>query len=170
MENTNRASAWAFSLWFALAAAASVVFLATTNQLCQDFAVVPLLWIVPMSIYLLPFILCFEHPRWYARNWFHGAFVLSLCAGVLRSFRRSPRQYFHSSWHLPDSSLRSVHGLPRRTRSRQTGRSLFDRLLPRGCRRRCPRWHFLPACLRRACSPDFGNTNSDCLCRRFCCC
>ena len=86
MENTNRPSVWAFSLWFALAAAASIVFLATTNQLCQDVAVVPLLWIVPLGIYLLSFILCFEHPRWYARHWFHGGFVLCLCAACFVLF------------------------------------------------------------------------------------
>lgn len=86
MENTNRPGVRAFLLWFALAAVASVVFLATTNQLCQDLAVVPLLWIVPLGIYLLSFILCFEHPRWYARNWFHGAFVLSLCAACFVLF------------------------------------------------------------------------------------
>jgi len=71
---------WNFSLWFTLAATASVLFLATTNQLCQDIAVIPLLWILPLAIYLLSFILCFEHPRWYARNGFHGAFPLALCA------------------------------------------------------------------------------------------
>jgi hypothetical protein len=67
------------ALWFALAATASVVFLAATNQLCQDIAVVPLLWILPLAIYLLSFILCFEHPRWYARERFHVAFPLALC-------------------------------------------------------------------------------------------
>jgi len=79
-ENTNLPDIWNFSLWFALAATASVVFLATTNQLCQDIAVIPLLWILPLAIYLLSFILCFEHPRWYARNWFHATFPLALCA------------------------------------------------------------------------------------------
>jgi hypothetical protein len=69
-----------YLLWFALAASASVIFLATTNQLCQDVAVVPLLWILPLGIYLLSFILCFEHPRWYVRNWFQAAFALSLSA------------------------------------------------------------------------------------------
>jgi len=78
--STGPPSAANFALWFALAATASVVFLATTNQLCQDIAVVPLLWIPPLAIYLLSFILCFEHPRWYARNWFHATFPLALCA------------------------------------------------------------------------------------------
>jgi hypothetical protein len=72
-------TAASLALWFALAATASVVFLAATNQLCQDIAVVPLLWILPLAIYLLSFIFCFEHPRWYAREWFHVAFPLALC-------------------------------------------------------------------------------------------
>jgi hypothetical protein len=71
---------WSRFLWFALSACASVVFLATTNQVCQDVAVVPLLWILPLGIYLLSFILCFEHPRWYRRTWFHAAFGLALFA------------------------------------------------------------------------------------------
>jgi len=37
-------------LWLALAAAASILFLATTNQICQDVAVVPFLWVLPLSI------------------------------------------------------------------------------------------------------------------------
>jgi hypothetical protein len=69
-------------LWFVLSACASVTFLATTNQVCQDIAVIPLLWILPLSIYLLSFILCFEHPRWYARNWFHATFGLALFAAT----------------------------------------------------------------------------------------
>src|SRR5262249_18942046 len=72
-------TAASLALWFALAATASIVFLAATNQLCQDIAVVPLLWVLPLAIYLLSFILCFEHPRWYAREWFLVAFPLALC-------------------------------------------------------------------------------------------
>ncbi len=79
-ERTNPPRMATFALWFALAATASVLFLATTNQLCQDVAVVPLLWILPLGIYLLSFILCFAHPRWYARNWFHGTFLLAVFA------------------------------------------------------------------------------------------
>jgi hypothetical protein len=73
-------------LWFAFSASASAFFLATTNQLCQDVAVVPLLWVLPLSVYLLSFILCFEHPRWYARNFFHILFALSLCCACFVLF------------------------------------------------------------------------------------
>jgi hypothetical protein len=52
--------------------------LATTNQLCQEVAVVPFLWILPLSLYLLTFIICFDRPRWYDRRWAGPALVLSL--------------------------------------------------------------------------------------------
>ncbi|MCB0344378.1 MAG: fused MFS/spermidine synthase [Bdellovibrionales bacterium] len=57
-------------LWFALAACGSVLLLAITNHVCQDVAVVPFLWIAPLSIYLLTFIFCFESDWWYRRRLF----------------------------------------------------------------------------------------------------
>ena len=53
--------------WLALPACASALLLATTNKLCQDVAVIPFLWVLPLAIYLLTFILCFDNPRWYSR-------------------------------------------------------------------------------------------------------
>ena len=81
-----------YLLWGSLSACASILFLATTNQICQDIGVVPLLWIVPLGIYLLTFAICFEHDRWYSRKWFHPLFGLAIWAacfvlydGALRS-------------------------------------------------------------------------------------
>ncbi|HZT29640.1 MAG TPA: fused MFS/spermidine synthase [Bryobacteraceae bacterium] len=54
-------------LWMALAACASVLLLAVTTFLTQDVAAVPFLWILPLSVYLLSFILCFEAPQSYTR-------------------------------------------------------------------------------------------------------
>src|SRR6266853_564893 len=56
------------SVWIVLAACASFLLLATTNHLCQNIAVVPFLWILPLSLYRLSFILCFDHERWYQRK------------------------------------------------------------------------------------------------------
>jgi hypothetical protein len=47
-------------LWLALAACGSVMLLATTNQLCQEVAVVPLLWVLPLVVYLGTFIVTFS--------------------------------------------------------------------------------------------------------------
>jgi len=52
-------------LWLLLPAFGSFMLLATTNHVCQDVAVVPFLWVVPLSVYLLSFIVAFDHPRWY---------------------------------------------------------------------------------------------------------
>ena len=45
--------------------------LATTNLLCQEITSIPLLWVLPLALYLLSFVLCFDHPRWYRRELFH---------------------------------------------------------------------------------------------------
>ena len=63
-------------LWVSLAACASLMFLATTNQLCQDVAVVPLLWVLPLSLYLLSLVICFDRTKWYSRGVFHPALGL----------------------------------------------------------------------------------------------
>jgi hypothetical protein len=46
--------------------------------MCQDLAVVPLLWILPLAIYLLSFILCFQHERLYWRPLFLGGLAASI--------------------------------------------------------------------------------------------
>ncbi|MFO1476623.1 MAG: fused MFS/spermidine synthase [Verrucomicrobiota bacterium] len=54
-------------LWLALPMCASVLLLATTNKICQEVAVIPFLWVLPLSLYLLTFIISFDSPRWYQR-------------------------------------------------------------------------------------------------------
>ncbi len=65
-------------LWVALPCLASVALLAVTNHLSQDVAAVPFLWVIPLSLYLLSFIICFEHDRWYQRWFFAPAALLSV--------------------------------------------------------------------------------------------
>jgi len=71
-------------MWFALAASASTMLLAITNFICQEVAVVPLLWVLPLAVYLLSFIICFEYPRWYKPGLFH--FVFGTAALLLVCF------------------------------------------------------------------------------------
>jgi spermidine synthase len=52
-------------LWIALAACAATLWPAVSNHLSQEVAAIPLLWVEPLSIYLLSFILCFEGRGWY---------------------------------------------------------------------------------------------------------
>lgn len=59
---------WAsYLLWIGLPALASFMLVAGTNHLCQDVASVPFLWVMPLSLYLISFIICFDHERWYQR-------------------------------------------------------------------------------------------------------
>lgn len=59
-------------VWLGLAASGSLLLLATTNQVCQDVAVVPFLWVVPLAAYLLTFIISFDKHAWYSRRRFLG--------------------------------------------------------------------------------------------------
>lgn len=58
-------------LWTLLAAGPSLLLLAVTNHLTQDVASFPFLWIVPLALYLLTFILCFDARGWYQRRVFY---------------------------------------------------------------------------------------------------
>jgi hypothetical protein len=79
------------ALWLALPALASTCLLATTNHVCQDVAVIPFLWVVPLALYLLTFIIAFDHPRWYRRRGFAAtAVALIFLAGTLGMWPLEP--------------------------------------------------------------------------------
>ena len=67
-----------YLLWIAFSACSSTILLATTNLLCQDLAVIPLLWVLPLSLYLLSFIFTFDSNRWYQRGGFWPLYFLFL--------------------------------------------------------------------------------------------
>jgi len=70
-------------LWFGLSACGSILLLATTNQMTQEVAVVPLLWMLPLAIYLLSFILCFDSRSRYSRSVFLAALLPALVFATL---------------------------------------------------------------------------------------
>ena len=84
------------ALWCALAATSSVLLLAVTNHITQNIAAVPLLWILPLSLYLLSFILCFDGKGWYYRETIFA--MLAAALGVM-------------GWTLADPSLTHMLGL-----------------------------------------------------------
>lgn len=47
-------------IWLLFAAMGAFMLLAVTNHVTHDLAPVPFLWILPLALYLLSFILCFE--------------------------------------------------------------------------------------------------------------
>ena len=69
-------------LWIVLPMVASVLLLATTNKLCQEVAVIPFLWVLPLALYLLTFIVCFDHARWYHRGVFTALLVVGMAVAA----------------------------------------------------------------------------------------
>ncbi len=78
--------------WFALAACGSMLLLAVTNHISENIAAVPLLWILPLAVYLLTFILAFSMERFYNRGvWMRflalAIFLLAYAIYDIRSIR-----------------------------------------------------------------------------------
>jgi len=75
-------------LWAGLACCASVLLLAFTGYMSLNIAAIPLLWVLPLALYLLSFVLCFEASGWY-RRWLFlpllGAGLAAVCASLSRS-------------------------------------------------------------------------------------
>ena len=65
--STERPSGGQLLLWVSLAACASSLLVSITNHMSQNVAPIPLLWVVPLAIYLLTFILAFESDKIYQR-------------------------------------------------------------------------------------------------------
>ncbi|HJV00868.1 MAG TPA: fused MFS/spermidine synthase [Burkholderiaceae bacterium] len=61
--------------WAALAALPTVLLMSITSHLTENIAPIPLLWVLPLVLYLLSFILCFEGGGWYRRDWFLPVFA-----------------------------------------------------------------------------------------------
>ncbi len=74
-------------LWLALSAMGSWLLLAITNHITQNIASIPFLWLAPLTLYLLTFILCFESDGWYQRPLLLGplAVILGFCAWGLQT-------------------------------------------------------------------------------------
>ena len=70
-----------YALWLALSATGSVMLLAVTNHVTQNVAAIPLLWLAPLTLYLLTFILAFEGRGLYRAEIFWSV-VLVWLAGM----------------------------------------------------------------------------------------
>lgn len=78
-----------YLFWIGLAAGPSMLLLAVTSHMSMDIAPIPFLWILPLAIYLLSFILCFDAEGWYKRTFFLLALAPAL-AGILYLAETSP--------------------------------------------------------------------------------
>jgi hypothetical protein len=74
---------WHYLAWLVLAAFGSVALMATTTHISTDIASVPLLWIVPLALYLITFIITFDRPSWYRRTLFAVIAIISIYATAM---------------------------------------------------------------------------------------
>ena len=78
-EHSEASPTWTMRvLWTSLSACASALLLAITNHLSQNVAPIPFLWVLPLGVYLLSFILCFEREKVYHRGVFLPLLVIAL--------------------------------------------------------------------------------------------
>ena len=66
-KSAERPTGLQLLLWVSLAACASTLLVSITNHMSLNIAPIPLLWVVPLAIYLLTFILAFESDKIYQR-------------------------------------------------------------------------------------------------------
>ncbi|WP_296424402.1 fused MFS/spermidine synthase [Yoonia sp.] len=71
---TPRDYAW----WLLLAFIPSSLMLSVTSTISTDIGSFPLVWVLPLSLYLLTFVLCFTNRPWVGAKLLNGVFVLSL--------------------------------------------------------------------------------------------
>ncbi|HYL60126.1 MAG TPA: fused MFS/spermidine synthase, partial [Candidatus Acidoferrales bacterium] len=71
------------ALWVSLPACAAILLFAGTNELTQNTAPIPFLWVLPLALYLLSFIICFDGEQWYQRGIFHLLFAGAILTNLL---------------------------------------------------------------------------------------
>lgn len=66
------------AFWIGLATCPTIFMMAVASHMTKDVAPIPLLWVLPLGLYLLSFILCFEGKAWYRRAWYLPLLSLAL--------------------------------------------------------------------------------------------
>ena len=80
-DSGERPSFWQLLFWVLLASCASVLLVSVTNHMSQNVAPIPLLWVLPLALYLLTFICAFESDRIYQR-WLFIPWLAPALAGM----------------------------------------------------------------------------------------
>jgi hypothetical protein len=90
---------WAMqSSWFALAALGSYALVALTNHLTQNIPSFPMMWVLPLVIYLLSFTLCFDSDRWYPQRSYRASLLMALL--VMCVLLLQERQIKNIAWTI----------------------------------------------------------------------
>ena len=79
-DNSPAPKASQLLTWVLLAACPSILMVADTSFLTENIAPIPMIWVAPLALYLLSFIICFEGSGWYKRKIFLPLFLAALFA------------------------------------------------------------------------------------------
>ena len=88
--------------WVLLAACASVLLISVTNHLSENVAPIPLLWVIPLALYLVTFILAFENDRIYQRWLFLP--LLAVALGAMVYMLHAGEENLSIQWAIPGFS------------------------------------------------------------------
>jgi hypothetical protein len=95
----ERPGAWLLVFWVMLATCASVLLVSVTNHMSENVAPIPLLWVLPLALYLLSFIFAFESDRLYIRWLFIPLLIPSL--GGMAYLIYASDGNFDIKWSIP---------------------------------------------------------------------
>ncbi len=147
--NMTRIQSWRLrGIWMALPALASTMLLVVTNHVCQDIAVIPFLWVLPLSLYLISFIVCFDSPQWYKPKWIAAATLIAILSIQVKTLAAGFAATDGGSFELHADAAGCLPALSRRGRSTETSGVVTDAILHaavgwrcnwrRGCRHHLP--------------------------------
>ncbi len=85
-QETTRLKKSTQTLWILFSACASILLLAVTSQITQEVAAIPFLWVIPLALYLLTFVLTFSEKGWYNRKVFTALLLIATIGCILVIF------------------------------------------------------------------------------------
>ncbi len=85
-------------IWVSLSGLGSILLLAISNHLTQNISSIPLLWVVPLVLYLITFILCFDGQGWYRRVLFVPLLAIAIVA--MSWTLADPDMHFKLYWQI----------------------------------------------------------------------
>ncbi len=105
-QDSSTITGWMRLRWLSLPALASLIFIAATDQVSHNIAPEPSLWIATLGLYLLTFVLTFDHPRWYRPALTAVAAMVGLFVTV---GRKEIPSWFNFEWEYGVSEMRLMH-------------------------------------------------------------
>jgi len=89
--------------WLMLSLAACAMLLSVTNVITLDVASIPFLWVLPLMVYLLAFVVTFKHVMWFPewiRKGLYWVVILGVALHMMSQLRISPPVAVSIAMHL----------------------------------------------------------------------